>query len=174
MVICFKMSKQPVPEKFLARDVSYKVGEECGYWLKFGAYVHQQAIEEGLLDAQGRLTPAGLQATVSEQEDAKKRKELLRSLRPKARILKDIIKVSRLNHGTSSLFRRGRVAFIDEVKTLLAKINGKFVHFAGDREDCLLVVRTPKEKRGTTSSTFTGTMSEVRQKLDDLIDRLSR
>lgn len=102
MILYFHMSKQSVPEKLLAQEVSYKVGEECRYWLKFGEYSNQQAIEEGWICAQGNLTQTGLQTIVFEQEKAKKRKELIMSLSPKARSLKGGIKLRGLSFNTPS------------------------------------------------------------------------
>lgn len=177
----FPMSNQPAPKQRLAVDVSYLVGEECGYWRKFGEYSHQQAIAESWLDAQGKLTPTGLQAIVSEQAEIRKREELARSLKPRQRkILRSGIRIwGKMK--TSSSPRRGmktnsslrtkkgvKSAFVIEVKTLLSKISVTFVHYKDDR----LVVRIPNTKGGTTSHTFVGTMSEIRQGLHDLTREL--
>lgn len=169
------MSKQPVPKQLPAPDVSYRVGEECSYWLKFGEYPHQQAIEEGWLDTQGKLTPAGLQAIVSEQEMIKKREELTSSIKLKARSLKGKTRGRGLGFKTRFVTKTQKPTkseFVVEVKTLLVKINGKFVYFAGDGENCRLVIRVPVEKNGTTSHTFNGSVSDIRRKLDAFIDEI--
>ena len=147
--------------------------------MEFGEYSHQQAIEDGWLDAQGRLTVAGLQAIVSEQERNKRRGELLKSLKSGGgdgglRTKKLRLRASsssKPNTGASSAFRtqqRARLVFVNEVKALLSKIDGKFVHLSGeDSKDYRLVIRTPSEKGGTTSRTFAGTMSDILLELRD-------
>lgn len=96
------MSKQSALKQDFAPDVLYKVGEQCLYWLKFGEYTHQQAVEDHLLDAQGNLTPAGLQAIVSEREQAKERGNLLQSLKAKGHGKRRKIKVNGSKRKTSS------------------------------------------------------------------------
>ena len=185
MIAYFKMSEQPVPKQPPVPDVLYNVGEECNYWKKSGEYVQQQAVEDGLLDTQGRLTSTGLQVIVSEQENAQKREELARSLKPrKRRNLRSGIKIwGKMKTSSSPRYgmkthpslrtKQGvKSAFIVEVSTLLAKIDGKFVHFVGDGKNCRLVIRVPAEKSGTTSHTLKGSVSDIRRDLDMLIDEI--
>ena len=177
------MHSRPVPSQRFTSDSSHEVGKECDYWKKFGEYIHQLAIDDGWLDAQGKLTPAGLQVIVSEQEGDKRRRELTKSLKPRVSNLKSRLKINGSHFKTSSSFRSNtgvssalrtkhytKSAFVDEVKALLAKINGKFVHLGDSGEQCRLVVRIPREKRGTTSHTFVGTLSDIRRELNALVD----
>lgn len=60
----------------------YKVGEKCLYWLeKYGQYQHEQAIEEGWLDKEEKLTQDGLDAIDNESLQLKKRIELVEALK---------------------------------------------------------------------------------------------
>ena len=168
------MSKQQVSKQLVAPDVLYKVGEECSHWLKFGDYVQQQAIEDGLLDG-GRLTSAGLQAIISEREMAKKRDEKTSAIKLEARSLKNRTKARGISFKTrfsSQTQKQTKSWFVVEVKALLAKIDGKFVHFTEDGENCRLVIRVSAERGGTTSHTFTGSVSDIRLGLGEFIDEI--
>ncbi len=172
------MTSRPAPNQRFISDFLHEVGKECDYWKKFGEYAHQQATEEGWLDAHGKLTPPGLQAIVSEQESSQHRGELTKLLKPRASNSKDRFKINGLHIKTPSSPRRSmktppslrtkkgvRSAFVVEVKTLLSKTEIGFVHFQPAEENSQLKVRVPTERGGTTSRTFVGTMSEIRQGL---------
>jgi len=176
------MTSRPVPNQRFTSDSSYEVGKECGFWKKFGEYAHQQAISEGWLDAHGKLTPAGLLAIISEQESVGRREELARLSRPSRSGLRGKFKIKWLHPPTSSSPRIGmrvtsghktrkdaKSAFIVEVKMLLSKISGTFVHYKDDR----LVVRIPSEKGvGTTSKSFIGSVSDIRRDLNKFLDEI--
>jgi len=167
------MSNQPAPNQRFTLDVPYKVGEECSYWLNFGEYVQRQATEDGLL-VDGKLTLAGLQAIVSEREMAKKRDEKTSAIKLKAQSKKGKTKARRISFKTrfsSKTKKQTRSGFVDEVKALLAKIGGKFVHFSQEGEVCRLVVRIPNEKGNTTSRTLSGAVSDIKRELDGLIEQ---
>lgn len=179
------MTKQPTSSPHPIQDVPYKLGEECDYWLKSGEYVQQQAVSDGWLDAQGKLTSVGLQAIVSEQELNKHRAEHIRSLMTKGGGTKDKSQISGIRLKTShpppsgkrvspgfKTRKNTKADFLDEVKMYLAKVQGKFVHFSDKAEGCQLVIRIPNEKYGTTSQTFSGTISDIRRDLLDFIGGL--
>lgn len=178
------MSKQPTTPHPIT-DVPYKLGEECDYWLKFGEYVHQQAISDGWLDAQGKLTPAGLQAIVSEQELNTHRAQHIKSLMAKGGGIKGKSQISgirlKISHPPPSGKRvsfafktrkNTKSEFVDEVKMYLSKVGGKFVHFSDKNDGYQLVIRIPNEKYGTTSQTFRGAISDIRRELLDFIGEL--
>ena len=171
------MTSRPDPNQRFISDFLHEVGKECDYWKKFGEYVQQQAIADRLL-VDGKLTTAGLQEIISERDLAKKWDELVSSLKPKMPSVKSRIKIPAQNIKTSYSPRRGikthpslrtkkgvKSAFVVEVKTLLSKTEIGFVHFQPAGENSQLKVRVPTERGGTTSRTFVGTMSEIRQGL---------
>ena len=176
------MTSRPVLSQRFTSDSPHEVGKECDFWKKFGEYAHQQAINDGWLDAQEKLTPAGLQIIISEQELIKRREELTRSPKLKSGGLKGKFKIKwlhlpissspRIGMKTKPSFRTKKHAkseFVDEVKTLLSKISGTFVHYKDDR----LVVRIPSEKGvGTTSKSFTGSVSDIRRDLNKFLDEI--
>ena len=63
-----------------------------------------------------------------------------------------------------------RSAFVIEVKTLLSKTEIKLVHFMEAGEDSELKVRVPTERGGTTSKSFAGSVSDIRQDLGHFLD----
>jgi len=148
--------------------------------LKFGGYIQQQAIDDGWLDMHDKLTQEGLQAIADDHKNNKQREDLVTTLMSKGKTPKAKPKVSgskpktaipsssRGSMGVSSALksRKGaRSAFVGEVKALLSKMDGKFIHFSDDDEDPRLVIRIPNERGGTTSQTFRGTISEIRREL---------
>ncbi len=169
MIAYFQMSKQSVSEQLLVPDVPYKVGEECNYWLKFGDYVQQQAVEAEWL-VEGRLTPKGLQAIDSDREMVKKREEITRF---KAQSLKGKTQARGIRIRTRfSQKQKVKSGFISEVKALLSKTEIGFIHFEEAGDNSRLRVKVPTERGGTTSKTFTGSESDIRRDLDEFLDEI--
>ncbi len=182
------MTEKSVSKQSVDDSPLYKKGESCLYWGKFGEYAYQLAVEDGWLDVQGKLTSAGFDAIVSEQETTKKRKDPLEASASKKRSFKGKIKISgakrkkmlpasqstRKNFKTSAIHKSSSKAdaqFKKDVKASLAKIPGKFVHFKGEDEGYRLVVQVPNEKNALTSHTFTGTIVEIKQDFHNLIEQ---
>jgi hypothetical protein len=168
-------------------SVSYKIGDECPYWLESSEYVHQQAIKEGWLDMQGKLTVDGFQAIVSEQEIVKNRKDQLEALTSKNRSVRGKLKLSGSSrkklffpsssshqnlemYSARSASKKTTTKILKEIKAHLGKINAKFSHFMGEGEDCRLTIKIPNLKKdGTTSRTFRGTISDIKREFDDFV-----
>ena len=155
--------------------------------MKYNEYVHQQAVEDGWLDAQGKLTPSGLQAIVSEQETTKKRQDSLGALISKSQSVKGKLKISGSRrkelfcpspsshkslemYSARSASKKTTAKILKAIKASLGKINVKFSHFMGEGEDCRLTIKIPNHKKdSTTSRTFRGTISDIKKEFDDFV-----
>ncbi len=189
------MSDKPIPKQLQGDEVSCKVGEECLYWAKFGEYVQQQAIQEGWLDAQGRLTKEGFQVILSEEEGNKKRSDLVSAILAtghgsKGKAVSGNMKINGSkrksffskrssvrktkapsSHKGVSGSNKGVAEFLRKAKILLAKINGELVYFGGEGENLHLVIRIPSENSHGTSHTLRGTFMDIKQEFGGIIDQ---
>ena len=164
MIAYFQMSKQPVPKLVLVKEVPFKVGEECDYWLKLGEYQQERAIADKLI-VDGKLTTAGLQAIDFDKEVAKKRVDLPMTLKPRTQEL-------RLKTKFSAQKQKAKSGFEAEVKALLSKTEIGFINIEGTGGNKRLRVKVPTEKGGTTSRSFTGSESDIRRDLDEFLDAI--
>lgn len=165
MVAYFYMSKQTVPTLVLVKEVPFKVGEECDYWLKLGEYQQLLAIQDELL-VDGKLTPAGLKAIDFDKELAKKRKELPGILEPRGQELK-------LKTRFSAQKQKVKSAFEAEVKALISKTGVVgFVHFTEKGDKSELKLKVPTDRGGTTTRPFKGSVSDIRRELNNFLDEI--
>ncbi len=154
--------------------------------MKSSEYVHQQAVEEGWLDAQGKLTVSGSQAIVSEQEVVKRRQDRLGALVSKSQkdkrlklsgsSRKELFFPSSSSHKNLEMYsarsasKKTTAKTLKEIKASIGKRNVKFSHFMGEGEDCRLTIKIPNHKKdGTTSHTFRGTISDIKREFDDFV-----
>ena len=158
------MSKQPVPTLVLVKEVPFKVGEECDYWLKMGEYQQEQAIQDKLL-VDGKLTPAGLQAIDFDRETVKKREELTMAIKPKKQEI-------RLKTRFSAQKQKAKSGFEAEVKALISKTEIKFVHFTELGDSSELKLKVPTDRGGTTTQPFIGSVSDIRRELNEFLDEI--
>lgn len=158
------MSKQPVPKLVLVKEVPFKVGEECDYWLKMGEYQQQLAIQDKFI-VDGKLTTAGSQAIDFDLKTAKKREELTMAIKPRKQEI-------RLKTRFSAQKQKAKSGFEAEVKALLSKTEIKFVHFTENGDDSLLKLKVPTDRGGTTTRPFAGSVSDIRRDLDAFLDEI--